>query len=245
MRLWLAQARVRRGRGGGRVIAGVLGASIAVLLNATVALACYGANEGAYSEFTGTTGARGASSNVNLSSATASPGTAIVHPLQIAANDGDFVGWGTYKGRAPTAGNCLDDYSGWNLYVDGASNGVYFCRSSYGALPDNPSFHNFRINYTTCPSSGRTRWVFSINEQAQTCNDMGGHQYGVTAAGGENVYTYTNQRIDVLYADLTWRSPTAGWLRWTNSQRMCQDPGYLANYPDYSVPSTITVELLP
>lgn len=214
---------VRRG-----VVSACLLAGASLLLAATSAMgACYGGNEGAWSAFIGYTNITGTQSDVNLTIASPLSGAAIVHPLQVKAPgaDTDFLGWGTYKARI-VVGNCPIDVTGWNVYADGLSYNVYFCRVQ-GELPDDPSYHNFRLSFDNCPHLGRNRWVFYLNGTGLTCNAMGnwGRADG-TGAGGESVGTTSTQTIDVYYKDTKYRHPTLGWQLWDSRFDACADSGY-------------------
>ena len=116
---------------------------------------------------------------------------------------------------------------------------MYFCRVE-AEVPDDPAYINFRINFTTCPTSRNQRWVFLLNEVDQTCNAMGNWQYAdATAAGGESVGTTTTQTVDVYYKNARWREAVVGWQYWGPPTATCPiDAGYrirrgLAGTPNF------------
>lgn len=197
-------------------------AGVALALGAqTVAAGCFSGNEGAervynYSQ------AQGTAAVVDLFAASVGSGRAIVHPNQVVSGTGgDFVGWGTAKGVG--VGACPDDYTGWNVYVDGVSFGSYFCRQTYGQLSDTATNNKFTIRYMNC-SNGTAEWVFLLNNVEKTCAKMNASR-GTPLSGSESVNTTVTQNLKIHYEGLQFHNGTS-WANWGSSYSHCADPGY-------------------
>ena len=69
------------------------------------------------------TTADGVAATVDLVAVSVDGGYAVIHPVQYESGTSlDFLGVGTYSGRATDEGpteNCQEDYSNWNVYTDG------------------------------------------------------------------------------------------------------------------------------
>jgi hypothetical protein len=203
------------------------------------AAACYAPNEGAGILYNGLNFATGGSTEVDLwLAAGPASGRAIIHPFQLLSNvagSDDFVGWGTARGVGTSGGitDCPDDYSsGWHVYADGIQDGSYWCRQGgYGTLPNIAANQQFKFRYTTCPSTGLTRWVMYLNGTQKTCAwvDSGS---GVLAAGGESIGTTATQDIDVDFEALHYHMGGV-WYLWGPSTDTTCGPSF--NDPPYFV----------
>jgi hypothetical protein len=188
---------------------------------------CYGSNEGAFRTYTGHLYARGVRSTVDLYAATPLSGqSAIVHPLQLASSSSaDFLGWGTAKGVGTTGGstNCPDDFSGWNVYVDGMAFGVYFCEQTYGALADTAQNQVFTIVHESSAGCAGAFDMY-LNGVSKTCRVIDGTN-GQVSAGAESIGTTETQLIDVHYESKNYNNPSTGWQPW-GAQAGCANAGY-------------------
>jgi hypothetical protein len=156
--------------------------------------------------------------------------TTIVHPTQVLmTGTSDFVGWGTYKGAGTTGGitNC-PTYTGtrWQVYVDGRTFGLYFCRAEYGSEPDVAANQLFETRHTTCPTNGFTNWVFFWNSGFKTCQAVNGTR-GTPVVGSESI-GFDPQEIDIHYELLQYRVLGSTWIYWTTvpAQDRCVSAGY-------------------
>jgi hypothetical protein len=182
----------------------------------------YGPNEGAAAYLPLVTHAKGIFGHTDLVSAQPvdSSNDAIVHPIQVdGSGTSDFLGWGTAKGVG------VDDcptYTGsrWQVYVDGVSFGVYFCRQEYGSEPDVANDQKFEVRHTSC--DGSTRWAFYWNYALKTCQAFN-FAAGMPSAGGEAIGG--PQEVDVRYRDMQYRVLGGSWTYWT-STALTWDLGY-------------------
>lgn len=206
-----------------------------LLMGASPVNACdvYGSNSGAaYGFFHNVRGTKAA---IDLEDANlVGIQTTIVHPLQIVSTiTPDFIGWGTYRGYGThvsgALSNCPDDYSDWNIYLDGVSFGTYFCRVGYGAVGDAVQDKQLKVTNhpsDTCTNIWRLYWQFEL----RACQEFNGYWGTSTAAGGEaansSALTSEIQHIDVHYGQLQYQGiNTNDWHSWGESER-CVEPYY-------------------
>jgi hypothetical protein len=208
-------------------------ALLALFLSTTVTLAtvpCYTTSNGATDAEYQQSNSKGLQSTVDLVSGTPfDPNTtAIVHPAQIASSSStDFVGWGTAKGVGVPGTDCATSTtSRWQVYVDGAAFGTYFCRQTYGSEPDVASNQAVEIIHTTC--SGSTRWAFFWNGAQKTCQLFDGVS-GLPSVGGESI-AHDPQHIDVHYKALTYRVLGGTWTPWSAASFCTNAPYYYIVY---------------
>lgn len=172
-------------------------AVVALLVTAApVAAACYGVNEGAWgSELALRRGIKG---EIDLTAATPLAGAAIAHPIQVSTTGGDFLGWGTAKGKG--IDQCPDYFGDrWQVYIDGSISGVYFCIQPFDSTAPSAQDQFFRIEYTACQGyPGHLRWVFFWNAVQRACKTTP-FSLGYTSAGSESVDTSTTQNLRVAY----------------------------------------------
>ena len=221
----------------GRLLAALSAFPVAVamlvLLPASVVLAapCYGSNNGAYRALSSEPSSKGLQTTADLVAATpANPNTTtIVHPAQIVAASGDFVGWGTAKGDGthdPDAISNCPTYVGtrWQLYADGLTFDQYFCRQgAYGSEPNTASNQDIEIIHTSC--NGATRWAFFWNGAQKTCQAINGVS-GEPNIGGESIGA-DPQHLDIHYKVLKYRILGGTWAAWHSGQITCVSSGYL------------------
>jgi hypothetical protein len=154
--------------------------------------------------------------------------TAIVHPTQISVEStGDFVGWGTKKGKGTNVSgaisNCPTNLGDrWLLYVDGRTFTRYFCRVGYGDEPNVAPGQRIEIIHTSC--LGSTRWAFKWNGTLKTCQAINGVA-GKPIVGGESL-GYDPQHIDIHYTLLKYRVLGGTWTAWVAPNGSCVSVGY-------------------
>lgn len=193
---------------------------------------CYFPNEGASygKSYANVKGLQSLVDHVNPG--TQPNGTAIVHPSQIGGPDGvEFVGWGTARGEGTSVpgalSNCPDDYTNWNIYVDGVSFGKYFCRQQYGSLGYTAQDNYFRIEYglaSACDNANA--WRFYMDGVYKTCQ-RNAASYGVfVAVGSEVIGTTSTLTADVHWGSLGWKSGTTGNWNWWGAGSTCENAGY-------------------
>ncbi len=192
------------------LVSGTCALALAFFAQTALAAYCYGDNKGAvagdvtYTRY-------GWKGQVDLHYATPLQGAAIAHPAQVSSSkqSGDFVGWGTFKGVAPEG--CTDDFTtSWRIYIDGFAFGHYFCRSTYGTVPDGAQSQFFRIEYTTCPGDNQPKWVFYWNSVWKTCKTIdSGH--GAVNAGSEST-SPNSQNLRVDYSALRYKDGLGNWV---------------------------------
>lgn len=212
---------------------GVVALACAVAPPAVLADHCYGQNDGVGVVYRGTYVATGARADVDLVPANPAPGSAIFHPFQMIGSymDGDFVGWGTYRGEGTDIYGGLSQCptytgAGWRVYADGIQFGRPWCRANYGTLSQSASNQQFKAVYATC-SDGTTRWVLYLNGEEMTCARISSST-AIVAVGGESAYVLPPyQVIDVDYENLQVRF-NSGWAYWGPSIEPCTpgDPRY-------------------
>jgi hypothetical protein len=165
-------------------------------------------------------------------SATVPNNITIVHPMQLAMINGDFIGWGTVRGegtaQAPVE-NCDDDYSaGWHLYVDGKSFGQYFCRNNFSpTVSDTAVDKTFTMSYGDCLGLNRFRVYYEGTRK--DCRHLNGTKGLLVGAGSELVGSQSpGYDVTIHYfiarkraaADLTWYAWTVA------AQFECENTGY-------------------
>jgi hypothetical protein len=190
----------------------VIGTSgVALLVFAQTVLAtCFGSNEGAWAG-ADTYARYGWKGETDLVYATPYTGATIVHPAQIISPTGDdFLGWGLYKGKGLPGTQCPDNFTtSWRIYIDGWHDG-YFCKATYGTIPDGAQNQYFRIEYTTCPGDSQPKWVLYWNSAYKTCKTIN-TSHGATIAGAESVYTTVTQNLQVDYLALRYKDGLGNW----------------------------------
>ena len=189
-----------------------------IVVQATLA-ACFGPNEGAWAGNFDVPAAfvrQGIKGEMDHFAATPLAGAGIVHPTQIAASNGDFVGWGTAKGVGVPFTECGDNFTAsWEIYVDGTVNDVYFCKQDYGSVSNTAQNQFFRIEYTTCPGDGQPKFVFYWNSAWKTCKTIGADR-GRVGAGSESTGTFSTQNLDVRYQAIRQRNTSGTWAYLTS-----------------------------
>ena len=201
-----------------------------LLLSSSVALAapCYGPNDGAYRNQNEAL-SKGLLTAADLIAASPfDPNfTTIAHPAQIAAANGDGVGWGTMKGHGTNVPGAISQChtnatDRWELYVDGYTFGQYFCRQGYGSEPNSITSQDIEIRHTSC--NGSTRWAFFWNGTLKTCQAISGSA-GTPYVGGESAGVDL-QKIDIRYRQLRYRVLGGNWTPWGLGQGSCISTGY-------------------
>ncbi len=193
--------------------------------------ACYGPNRGAdrqnfasYSD--------GAKAHVEFVSADVGTGKSLFHPMQLLfAND--FIAVGTHRGSGTSghAEDCPEDTTGWNVYVDGIINDVYFCRSlsSWPEFDAADDGQLFKIIRQSC--GGAMQFQVFVNSTSLGCYDPDGNNADFLSAGGEFLEPVpgTNvKHIDIRYYDLMrHRNYDDTWVAWGSTYAAsCADLGY-------------------
>lgn len=159
--------------------------------------------------------------------ATPLTGRAIVHPTQIVTSTfTDFVGWGTYKGVPPPGTSCAtNSASTWNVYIDGIKFGNYFCQDGYGTVANAAQNQFFRIEYTTCPGDGGTKWVFHWNSAWKTCLTIN-DDHGGPNAGAESAFNHSQtQTLTITYSAVRTKDTSGSWINF-GVLNPCDDPPY-------------------
>lgn len=205
----------------------LLGPTLACVLlvaQSGVAFACYYPHAGAWRDQENSDPYSGVLAKVDLFAASpANNSSTIVHPLQVAVASGDFVGLGTAIGKG--VDQCPDYFgSNWQVYVDGQSFGVYFCRQPFGSLASTAKGHIFFMQYITCPfDTTKTLWVAYFDGYAKLCVGTNGSSAIGVGGGGESIYNHS-QKIDVRYYGDEYRKGTS-WYLW-GSGASCADSAF-------------------
>jgi hypothetical protein len=206
---------------------------IAAHVAAAPAMACFEPdNEGAAVVYVANGSVSGGSTEVDLKLAGGPPAnSAIVHPFQLLTNvvgSDDFIGWGTARGEGTVGGitDCPDDYSaGWHVYADGRQFGDYWCRQTYGTLPDVANNQQFKFRYLTCPATGLPRFVMYLNGVQKTCALINSNA-GQLAAGGEAIGdNNVTKDIDVDYEALHYYF-SGQWYLWSGGHDATCGPSF-------------------
>jgi len=193
-----------------------LGAVLALVVAQTALATCFGlGHEGAYGAEPASSLRRGIKGEMDLYSAQPNnTSAAIIHPTQIVHDADNFVGWGTAKGIGV---DNSDDYFGtrWQIYFDGAQLGDYFCEQHYGDVADTAQNQFFRIEWTTCPGDGQSKFVVYWNSAWKSCKTIGVSN-GRPLAGAESIGTTLTQDLQVGFAAVRAKPITAGWQYFTS-----------------------------
>ncbi|HET7181008.1 MAG TPA: hypothetical protein VFI15_02120 [Candidatus Limnocylindrales bacterium] len=163
---------------------------------------CYQTNLGAWHDYPYAAPYIGAQATVDLFAATPNDhSSTIVHPLQIggSSGSGDFIGWGTAIGEGVS--QCPDYFgANWQVYVDGASFGTYFCHQPFGSLASNASGQVFKMQFEPCPSNPQfSQWAMFLNGVFKVCQGIDSTSANRVVAGGESITSGGDQVIDVRY----------------------------------------------
>jgi len=143
----------------------------------------------------------------------------------------DFIGWGTAKGVG--VDDCPDDFTGWNIYIDGIRNNglTYFCRQNFGQLSMGAFGDVFSFAYGNC--DGEVRWRAKVNSEQLTCQAVDGIS-GDHSAGSESIGTTATQDLRMDYQDVEYKTTTTDWASWSGQWFECDDPGYdVTNFYNY------------
>ena len=158
------------------------------------------------------------------------PGDTIIHPMQVATDTGDFIGWGTYRGVGThiegAISNCPDDTSAhWHIYIDGFRSLQYFCRE-YGDVNGTATNQVFTLRFGDC--DGQQKWRAFLNGVRLTCQLIDDDSGVLEVVGGEVAYTLTRQVIDLRYHDLDYYdAPHDTWWSWSSyNTSTCADRDY-------------------
>lgn len=183
-----------------------------------------GANVGAWwsQETSSYSGVR---SEQDFESATVPTGTAIVHPMQVAMDNGDFLGWGTARGVG--VDNCADDYTAhWKVYIDGYKFGDYFCIQDFGEIAGTATNQLFTLRYGDC--NGTNKYRAFLNGVRLSCQAINGSVADHLAAGSEVIGTTGQLHADIHYDDLSrYYAVTDNWSAWNSALADdCESEGY-------------------
>lgn len=162
-------------------------------------------------------------------------GIGYVHPVQVdvGAAYGDFVAIGTAKGEGVSA--CLDDFdANWSVYKDWVLGGVYSCYDLAYDVYGVGGKPVFKIQYTTCPSTGQTKWVLFWNNSEMACLTSGATNasdviVGIETTGGSAV----DRNIDVKYTSIYYN--LRGDATWYQFGSCTLSPSFAD--PSYSITS--------